>query len=383
MNMTIVKYRIGRFCTLMSALVGALLLAGCNGDVFIGDDVPPSTDRIEVADGGEAVFAYGTDDLECISVTLPEYDIHEVYIPDNPWEDGSDEDYPVYLRSDFDYVCECHDEAGLVSTENVSSVSGDISMYLGGYGKKYERIVIRNAVLGFEVSREKHGRIRVRSIENTSGRDVGGKIEFYYPGRVEEVAFTIASTLERDADYEIVGIRYADDVSIRTREYTDSIPVRHDNVGSDSVKIPFSVAENCRVRVGFGLNPIHRFRVASGVDVQEVEIPTYRNVEDDYFVHGLLWGEKVPFSFDGVDVGPFDSALIWQGDTFYRNYIFNMAPRQGVKALFKVARLKIEAVASLRIRNTSNGRETELPVKVRVDQPWLYNMYYEKFNLDE
>lgn len=60
-----------------------------------------------------------------------------------------------------------------------------------------------------------------------------------------------------------------------------------------------------------------------------------------------------------------------------------MAPRQGVKALFKVARLKIEAVASLRIRNTSNGRETELPVKVRVDQPWLYNMYYEKFNLDE
>lgn len=195
--------------------------------------------------------------------------------------------------------------------------------------------------------------------------------------------FTIASTLERDADYEIVGIIYADDVSIRTREYTDSIPVRYDNVGSDSVKVPFSVAENCRVSVGFGLNPIHRFRVASGVDIQEVEIPTYRNVEDDYFVHGLLWGEKVPFSFDGVDVGPFDSALIWQGDTFYRNYIFNMAPRQGVKALFKVARLKIEAVASLRIRNTSNGRETELPVKVRVDQPWLYNMYYEKFNLDE
>ncbi len=366
---------------LLVALAVALSLAGCNDEVFIRESAPPSAESIVVADGGEASFTYSRNSLECISVWLPEYESSELPDPSDPWPE--EKPFPTYQFSDFEYEYEAYTVSGLVATGKIDPVHHDYTLYLVDSDRDYERVVFRNAVAEFEVARKKSGEITVSSKRNIIGRPLTGQISFSYPGRYDLVEFSLESTLDKDATYEVLGVSYADDVRIRSNGWEDVIPIYHENAGYDSVSHVFPVAEHCPMRVDFTVNPMQS--VKFGSDSVRVEIPTFRYhpVDGGWSLEGQMWGDTAPFSAETVVMPPLDSALYpWIG-TFSKNYIFRLARRMGVRAEFEVPRVRIQADGTLKIRNTANGRETGIPVRIVVDQPWSYHMKYEKFNLDE
>ena len=73
----------------------------------------------------------------------------------------------------------------------------------------------------------------------------------------------------------------------------------------------------------------------------------------------------------------------WYEGTFDRAYVITLPPHTCFRGVFIVERLDIATIANLRIRNRADGREMEIPVKVRVNQPHDFRMEYDKFSLDE
>ncbi len=370
-------------CTNFLILVSALLLTGCNDGIFVSDVPSPSESQLDIPDGGEAMFTFPTKYLDHISVILPETGRADAFTPDWMW-DELDEPYPIYTVYDHNFTGEWFDDAGAVDSENW----GDgyyASFYdvRGGTPENVRRMTLKNALTEFELAWVGPGQIAVKAIKNLTGHTIEGSISLGYSFKSESVGFRLAPSLKADDRYEVTGIRYDEDEKIRSLYVKDSISVDFDNQRADTVVYRFPIADLCRVYVDYSINPDLKVRFDENAGFPDVEIPTFRYHPEGGWIRGQLWGEKVPFSFgEQVSVPAFDSALWYEG-TFDRAYVITLPPHTCFRGVFIVERLDIATIANLRIRNRADGREMEIPVKVRVNQPHDFRMEYDKFSLDE
>lgn len=364
----------------------AILLAGCNDDIFVKDVAPPSESLLDIPDGGEVSFEFPTDYLECIDVMLPETGRADAFSPsDWDWNWSKlDEPYPVYVKEDHDFIIERYDAAGNVEVEtpgyNYYARFYDV---WGGTPKHVRRLTLSNVMAEFEVGWDGSGKMSVKAIKNLTGHTIEGSILLGYSFKEESVGFILAPSTGEDDRYEVLGIRYDKGELIRTLYVNDSISIDIDNPGTDTVVRRVPIAGYCRAYIDYSINPKPKIEFDPSKGFPDVEIPTYREQPGGGTVVAQLWGEKVPFSLDEtVDVAGFDSAL-WEGTSFDKKYVITLPPRTGFRGVLEISRLDIATIASLRLRNTANGREMEIPVKVRVNQPWLYRIEYKKISLDE
>lgn len=371
-------------CTKFFIIVSVILLTGCNNEIFVGEVASPSESQLDIPDGREATFTFPTEYLDCIDVILPETGRAEAFKPSGWLWDELDEPYPVYMENDHDFVGEWCDATATVGIENLgNNYYARFYDVWGGTPKHVRSMKLRNVMAEFDVVWDGSGKMTVKAIKNLTGHAIEGSISLGYSFKSESVGFTLAPSMTADDRYEVLGISYDKDERIRTRYTQDSISVDLDNPGTDTVVRRVPIAGYCRAYIDYSINPKPKIEFDSSKGFPDVEIPTYRELPEGGMVAAQLWGEKVPFSlYETVDVAGFDSAL-WEGASFDRTYVIYLPPHTGFRGVLEISRLDIATIASLRIRNTVNGREMEIPVKVRVNQPYGFRMKYDKFSLDE
>lgn len=371
-------------CIKFLIIVSILLLTGCNDEIFVGEVASPSKSQLDIPAGGEATFTFPTEYLDWIDVILPETGREEAFRPSGWLWNELDEPYPVYMENDYDFIIERYDAAGNVEVENVGYDSYANFYNVWGETPKHVRSMkLSNFMAEFEVGWDGSGKMTVKAIKNLTGHAIEGRIALGYSFKSESVGFTLAPSLTADDRYEVLGIRYDKEERIRTLYTQDSISVDLDNPGTDTVVRRVPIAGYCRAYIDYSINPKPKIEFDASKGFPDVEIPTYRDLPEGGMVAAQLWGEKVPFSLhETVDVAGFDSAL-WEGASFDRAYVISLPPHTGFRGVLEIRRLDIATIASLRIRNTVNGGEMEIPVKVRVNQPWSYGIKYKKISLDE